>query len=315
MDYHIKTALVFGAGGFIGHNLVRRLKREGWYVVGVDLKKPQWEVSNADEFHTADARTFKIDTYRYFDRIYQLAADMGGAGFVFTKENDADILSNSLAINLNVLSQLVSRDGKRSVKCGTIFFSSSACAYPDGVSGKEEDAYPANPPYDYRREKIISERMYQAYARNYGVDVRIARFQNTFGENGTFRGGREKSPAAICRKVAEATESIDVCGDGRQVRPFIYIYDLLDGIEALMQSDYQEPINLGTDDSITITELAEMIIDISGKNLKINYISGPTGEMRRNCDTARMKEVLKWEPTRPLRESFEKTYKWIEKYL
>lgn len=298
---------MIGGAGFIGCNLAKRLKSEGWRVHVVDIKKNEYGVNEWDEMTIADASTWKLE--RYYDRIYQLAADMGGAGFVFTKENDADILTNSLSINLNILKQV------KDVGCGTIFFSSSACAYPDGVSGKEEDAYPANPPYDYGWEKLISERMYQAYARNYGINVRIARFQNTFGEYGTYKGGREKAPAAICRKVAEATDTVEIWGDGKQVRPFIYINDLLDGIEALMQSDYKDPINLGTDDSITIEELTRMIIEISGKDLKIKYVDGPTGEMRRNCDTTRMKDVLHWNPIRPLRESFEKTYSWIAKRL
>ena len=306
MDKNLK-ALVIGGNGFIGYNLVKRLRSDGWYVKVIDIKPFAYGKYDANEIQIADASTWKLD--RHYDRIYQLAADMGGAGFVFTKENDADILTNSLSINLNILKQV------KEIGCGTIFFSSSACAYPDGVDGKESDAYPANPPFDYGWEKIISERMYQAYARNYGMNIRIARFQNTFGEYGTFKGGREKAPAAICRKVAEATESIAIWGDGKQVRPFIYIDDLLDGIEALMRSDYKESINLGPSDSITITELAEMIIDISGKDLKINHIAGPTGEMTRRCDNSLAKEILNWEPKTPLRESFEKTYQWIKKSL
>ena len=299
--------LVIGAAGFIGHNLVKRLKKENRYVVGLDLKKPEFETSPADEFIVADARDVDLD-FNEYNVIYQLAADMGGAGFIFTGDNDFDVMTNSLGINLNVVKQLKDYKGK-------IFFSSSACAYPDEVEGKESDAYPANPPYDYGWEKLISERLYQALNRNYGVDIRIARFQNCFGENGTFKGGREKAPAAICRKVAESTGVVEVWGDGQQIRPFVYIEDLLDGIENLMNSNFKDPINLGPEESITIEDLTKMVIGISGKDLEIIYVDGPTGERQRKCDNTLAKQKLCWEPKRELRESMAKTYKWIEGQL
>src|SRR3990167_1572591 len=259
-------ALVIGAGGFIGHNLVKRLKGEGWGVVGVDLKYPTYEKTEADEFHLEDAS--KMIIRGNYDRIYQLAADMGGAGFIFSGENDADVLSNSLSINLNIAKQAVG-------KCGIFFFSSSACAYPDGVEGKESDAYPANPPYDYGWEKIISERIYQAYARNYGMNIRIARFQNCFGPNGTFEGGREKAPAAISRKIIEAGYMVEVWGDGEQIRPFVFIDELLDGVEWLMKSDIKEPVNIGPNKGIRINELIQKLIKISGKSpIVVKHIKG-----------------------------------------
>lgn len=304
-----KRALVIGAGGFIGHNLVDRLKSEGWYIHGLDLKHPSYEKTSADTFEIDDAATCEFQLNK-FDRVYQLAADMGGAGFVFTGDNDANILTNSLSINLNVLKQAKSQGYK-----GRIFYSSSVCVYPDNVEGKEEDAYPANPPSNYGWEKLTSERLYQAYAKNYGLDTRIARFHNCFGPCGTYEGGREKSPAAICRKVIQAKDEIEIWGNGEQLRPFIYIDDLLDGIEALMQSDYKEPINLGPSEGITINELVDKVSNIAGKNLKKKYIAGPTGGQVRNANNELAQKVLNWKPKRDLTEGLVKTLFWINKQI
>lgn len=312
----MKKALVIGAGGFIGSNLVERLKKEGWYVVGLDRKYPEYNDSLADKFIITDARTWEID--RYYDRIYQLAAEMGGAGYIFSGENDYDILTNSLEINLNIARQLfwnntgfpVNKNG-RQLKCGTLFYSSSACAYPDGVEGREEDAYPANPPYDYGWEKLISERIYQALARKNGLNIRIARFQNCFGPYGTYKGGREKAPAAISRKIIESNGEIEIWGDGEQIRPFIYIEDLLDGIEVLMQSDFDKPVNIGPSDGITINHLIALLKGISGKEFSVKYIDGPLGERHRRCNNELMKS-LGWEPKWTLGKALNETYQWIK---
>lgn len=303
-----KKALVIGAGGFIGHNLCKRLKTEGWWVGGVDQKYPLYEETPCDEFLIADAsqETF---IHEKFDRIYQLAADMGGAGFVFTGENDADILSNSVRINLNVLRQVAW------VGVGTIFYSSSVCAYPDAVPGRESDAYPANPPSNYGWEKLFSERLYQAYAKNKGINIRIARFHNTFGPYGTYEGGREKAPAAICRKVITADGSIQIWGDGEQLRPFIYIDDLLDGIEALMISAYTEPVNLGPEQAITVNQLVDIISSFEDKKLERVYSEGPTGGKVRNVNIDTALSVLNWHPKCDLTESLRTTYNWIKQEL
>jgi nucleoside-diphosphate-sugar epimerase len=297
-----KTALCVGAGGFIGSNLVERLKKEVWHVTGLDRKKSEYNDSVADEFIVADAREYKIT--KYYDRIYQLAAEMGGAGYIFSGKHDADVLGNSLAINLNIAKEAIG-------KCGTLFFSSSACAYPDGVEGKEEDAYPANPPFDYGWEKIVGERIYQAYARNYGLNIRIARFQNCFGPYGTYKGGREKAPAALSRKIIESTGEIDIWGDGEQIRPFIYIEDLLDGIEVLMQSDFDKPVNIGPSEGITINYLIALLKGISGKEFTVKYIDGPTGERERRCNNELIKS-LGWEPKWTLGKALDETYRWIK---
>lgn len=306
-----KRACVIGAGGFIGHNLVKRLKSKGWYVVGIDLKFPVYTDTLADEFIVSDVKEVKISEIALaFGRVYQLAADMGGAGFVFTGDNDADILTNSLGINLHVLQELKKANYK-----GKIFYSSSVCAYPDEVEGKETDAYPANPPSNYGWEKLTSERLYMAYAKNYGLDTRIARFHNCFGPYGTYDGGREKSPAAICRKVIQATDEIEIWGNGEQLRPFIYIDDLLDGIEALMQSDYKEPVNLGPSEGITINELVDKVSNIAGKSLKKKYIDGPTGGAKRYANNDLAQKVLGWKPKRDLTEGLVKTYMWINEQI
>lgn len=303
-----KKALVIGAGGFIGYHLTKRLKEQGWWVGGVDLKYPLYGDTPCDDFLIADASLEWFINEKY-DRIYQLAADMGGAGFVFTGDNDADILRNSAMINMNVLRQVALRG------VGTIFYSSSVCCYPDEVEGKEEDAYPANPPSNYGWEKLFSERLYQAYAKNKGVNVRIARFHNTFGPYGTYDGGREKAPAAICRKVLQSNGIIEVWGDGEQLRPFVYIDDLIDGIEALMESDVTEPVNLGPNSGITINQLIDTVASFDNKDLiKIN-IPGPTGGQIRNANNDRAVKLLHWSPKRNLNDSLRTTYDWIKQEL
>lgn len=307
MDKNIKKALVVGGNGFIGYNLVRRLKSEGWWVKVVDIQDAQYGPQIADFYVKGDASEIDV-VDQYYDRIYQLAADMGGAGFVFTGAHDADILSNSASININVLKQAKKKG------CGMIFYSSSVCCYPDGVRGIESDAHPANPPSDYGFEKLFSERLYIAYARNYGLNVKIARFHNTFGPYGTYKGGREKSPAAICRKVVESDGTIEVWGDGNQVRPFIFIEDLLDGIEALVSSDFMGPVNLGPsdDEGITINRLIEIVSSIADKDLELKYVHGPTGELTRHANNDTARRLLNWQPKRSLEESLKTTYEWIK---
>lgn len=285
-------ALVLGAGGFVGSNLVYRLKEQGWYVEGVDLKFPV-EPSIADNFRLADLRYETIDTN--YDRIYQLAAEMGGAGFIFTGDNDADIMTNSLGININVLKQLKDFSGK-------VFYSSSVCVYPDSMENPQ--AYPANPPSNYGWEKLTSERLYESYAKNYGLNISIARFHNTYGPYCTFEGGREKSPAAICRKVFQATDEIEIWGDGKQIRPFIYIDDLLDGIEDLINSPYSVPVVLGPKQGISINDMVDIVCKIAGKKLKKVYVDGPTGEQIRHSNTD-------YVPETSLELGLEITYNWI----
>lgn len=313
--------LVLGAGGFIGHNLVKRLKNEGHKVAGVDLKYPEFEESPADQFEIGDLRDqeFCKSVFSFpFDRVYQLAADMGGAGFIFTGENDADVMHNSAQININV-AHFASITGVKQ-----LFYSSSACVYPEypvdilpavwdaDPSYREDDAYPALPDNNYGWEKLFSERLYQAYAKNKGLNIRIARFHNTFGPNCTWTGGREKAPAAICRKVIQSDEQIDMWGDGKQTRSFLFIDECLEGIERLMQSDFQGPVNIGSDELVSIDELAEMAMEFKGKKLKINHITGPVGSKGRNSDNTLIEEKLGWRPTAPLKPGLEKLYRWIE---
>ncbi len=304
----MKKALIIGAGGFIGHNLVKRLKSEGWWVKGVDLKYPIYEKTIADEFIIADATKEKVVDQKY-DRIYQLGADMGGAEFIFTGDNDSLIMSNSAGININVLNQV------REIGAGSIFYSSSVCVYPDEVPGVEADAWPANPPSNYGVEKLFSENMYLAHKKNFGINVKVARFHNCFGPYGTFENKRAKAPAAICRKVLEATDEIDIIGDGKQLRPFIFIEDLLDGIEALHISDFEGPVNLGPDKEggIMIDDLVNIVSEIAGKNLKKKYIQGPTGGQHRYANNDLAQEKLHWKPKRALKESLRTTFEWIQK--
>lgn len=314
----MKKAIVCGAGGFIGSHLVKRLINEGYWVRGVDLKYPEFSPTKADDFLIGDLRDSSICARAVdqpFDEVYQLAADMGGAGFVFTGENDADIMHNSAKINLNILETCYKRNIKK------IFYSSSACIYPeynqqdpDNPKTSEDSAYPANPDSEYGWEKLFSERLYLAFHRNFGIDVRIARFHNIFGPEGSWNDGREKAPAALCRKIAEAKDGreIEMWGDGKQTRSFLYIDECLEGVRRLMESDFIGPVNIGSEEMVSINQLAEMIMDIAGKKLTIKHIPGPLGVRGRNSDNKLFKEKLGWEPDYPLKKGIEKTYKWIE---
>jgi nucleoside-diphosphate-sugar epimerase len=314
----MQTALVCGGGGFIGSHLVKRLKKDGFWVRSVDLKYPEFSPTAADDFVIADLRDqstgrFIID--RRFDEVYQLAADMGGAGFVFTGDNDADIMYNSGLINLNILKACVNRNIKR------IFYSSSACIYPKynqtdphNPNCREDSAYPAYPDSEYGWEKLFSERLYLSFQRNYGMEVRIARYHNIFGGEGTWMGGREKAPAAICRKVAQALDgsAIEIWGDGEQTRSFLYIDECLEGTVRLTRANFTGPVNIGSDEMVSINQLADMIIKISGKKLSKIYIDGPLGVRGRNSDNKLIQEKLGWKPTQPMEIGLRKTYAWIE---
>jgi len=311
----MKRALVCGAGGFIGSHLVKRLKKEGYWVRGVDLKYPEFSKTEANEFIKGDLRNLSIVDVCVdgVDEIYQLAADMGGADFIFTGENDSDIMHNSAMINLNIVDSMKRYGVKK------VFYSSSACMYPethqleiDVPALKEDMAYPGNPDSEYGWEKLFSERLYLAYAKNYDFDVRIARFHNIFGPEGTYDGGREKAPAALCRKVIESNGKIEVYGDGQQTRSFLYIDECIEGIRLLMESDCIEPLNLGSDEIISINDFAQMIIDISGKEVVIDNIDVPQlGVRGRNSDNTLINFELSWSPIQPLKVGIEKTYKWI----
>ena len=332
-----KTVLVCGAGGFIGSHLVKRLKKEGFWVRGVDLKYPEFSPTGADDFVIGDLRDSTVvrkvmfapeqnicmrdrlmtsaEHSKSFDEVYQLAADMGGAGFVFTGEHDAEIMHNSALINLNVCEWAVKYGVKK------IFYSSSACMYPeynqmdpDNPKCSEDSAYPAQPDSEYGWEKLFSEHLYLAFHRNYGLDIRIARFHNIFGQEGSWNDGREKAPAAFCRKVAEANngEEIEMWGDGKQTRSFLYIDECLDGIRRLMDADdFFGPVNIGSEEMVTINHLAKLIMQIAGKKLTIKHIDGPLGVRGRNSDNKLIREKLDWEPTQPLKVGLETTYKWI----
>ncbi len=315
-------ALVCGAGGFIGNHLVKRLKREGFWIRGVDLKNPEFSKSQANDFVIGDLRDpifcQKI-LDKKFDEVYQLAADMGGAGYIFTGHHDADVMHNSALININIVSY-----GQKA-KIKKIFFPSSACIYPlynqldpDNPKCGEGSAYPAEPDSEYGWEKIFSERLYLAYFRNYGLDIRIARFHNVFGPEGVWQGGREKAPAAICRKVAEAKDGreIQIWGDGKQTRSFLYIDDCLEGVRRLMDSkDFRGPVNIGSEEMMTINKMTEMVMKISGKKLKIKHIKGPQGVRGRNSDNRLIRKKLNWEPKMKLKDGLKKTYKWIEEQV
>ncbi len=312
-----KSVLVLGAGGFIGSHLVRKLKHEGCEVIGADLKYPGFSATHADEFLLGDLRSpefVELVFKKKFDEVYQLASDMGGAGYIFTGDNDAEVMYNSAQINLNVLNALKHQPATK------IFYASSACIYPEhnqldpqNPNCAEDSAYPANPDSEYGWEKLFSERLYLSFARNHNLQVRIARLHNVFGHEGVFKGGREKAPAAICRKVAEAQENscVEIWGDGKQTRSFLFIDECLEGIERLMKSNYAQPINIGSDEMISINELAQKVIAISGKQLSVKNIDGPTGVRGRNSDNRLIKNVLKWAPTQPLEVGLQKTYRWI----
>ncbi len=315
----MKKALVCGAGGFIGSHLVKRLKGEGFWVRGVDLKYPRYAETEADDFVVGDLRHPEVcrDVVdQRFDEIYQLAADMGGAGFVFTGENDADIMHNSALININMLEACQRRNSKR------IFYSSSACMYPehnqmdpDNPNCAEDSAYPANPDSEYGWEKLFSERLYLAFHRNHGFDVRIARYHNIFGPEGSWNDGREKAPAAVCRKVAEAKDGgeMTLWGDGKQTRSFLYVDECLEGSTRLMRSGWTGPVNIGSDEMVTINQLAEMVMKVAGKKVSIRHIPGPLGVRGRNSDNRLIEQKLNWAPNYPLIKGISATYAWIEK--
>jgi GDP-D-mannose 3',5'-epimerase len=336
----MKTALVLGAGGFIGSHMVKRLREEGYWVRGVDLKDTEYSKTEANEFITGDLRDLSFvkrvcqfkgtqgnyynsvpDRYiQPFDEIYQFAADMGGAGFVFTGENDADIMHNSCVINLNLLDTVKEYDNN----IPKIFYSSSACMYPshnqedpNNPNCKEDSAYPANPDSEYGWEKLFSERLYLAYARNYEIPIRIARYHNIYGPEGTWDGGREKAPAAMCRKVAQhrGGGTINVWGDGEQTRSFLYIDDCIEATRRLMESDFSKPVNIGSEEMVTINQLVDTVAKVSGKNIKKNHIEGPIGVRGRNSDNDLIRTVLDWDYDWSLERGIKETYDWIKGQL
>ncbi|MEM7193879.1 MAG: NAD-dependent epimerase/dehydratase family protein [Pseudomonadota bacterium] len=316
-----KTVLVCGAGGFIGTHLVERFKAEGCWVHGIDLKAPEFCETAADEFTLADLRdpgVCRKALANGFDEVYQLAADMGGAGYLFTGENDADVMHNSSMINLNILS--TSRD----VGVGKIFYASSACIYPeynqtdpDNPNCSEDSAYPAQPDSEYGWEKLFSERLYASYLRNYNVDVRIGRFHNIFGPLGTWTGGKEKAPAAMCRKVAQADDGgeIEIWGDGQQTRSFLYIDECVESVQRLMHSDYREPINIGSSEMIRINALADLVAEVANKQISIKNVAGPEGVRGRNSDNVRIEHILNWKPSASLKQGLKPTYEWIRQQV
>jgi len=345
MSDYKKTALVLGAGGFIGSHMVKRLRSEGYWVRGVDLKRPEYSSTEANEFIQGDLRDvvfverviqFKgylgnfyhfvaskyIDT---FDEIYQFAADMGGAGFVFTGENDADIMHNSVSINLNVLEAQRQLNDFKEVNKTKIFYSSSACMYPEhnqldpnSPDCREESAYPANPDSEYGWEKLFSERLYFAYNRNHGIPVRVARYHNIFGPEGTWKGGREKAPAAICRKVAELPSGggeIEVWGDGEQTRSFLLVNECVEATLRLMNSDFIGPVNIGSEEMVTINQLVDTAAKVAGKTVIKKHVDGPLGVRGRNSNNDLIREKLGWNYSQTLEEGINKTYNWIKEQI
>ena len=316
MNGTMTKVLVNGAGGFIGGHLVKRLKAEGFWVRAVDQKHHEFAAPPADEFIIGDLRDQSVvrEVVQGIDEVYQLAADMGGAGYIFTGEHDAAIMHNSATINLNCL------EYGRLAGVKKFFYSSSACMYPEhnqldpnNPQCSEDSAYPAAPDSEYGWEKLFSERLYLAYMRNYGVQVRVARFHNIFGPEGTWDGGREKAPAALCRKVAQTPngDEIEIWGDGLQTRSFLYIDECLEGVRRLMESPFAGPVNIGSEEMVTINRLAAIVMDIAGKSLTVKHVPGPLGVRGRNSDNRLIREKLGWAPSRPLREGLEKTYSWI----
>jgi GDP-D-mannose 3',5'-epimerase len=313
-----KSALVLGAGGFIGGHLVKRLKREGFWVRGVDLKFNEYAETEADDFLIGDLREQHVVRGvidRRFDEVYQLAADMGGAGEDIAGEHDADVMHNSATINLNVC------DAAHKRNISKVFYSSSACMYPsynqedpDNPNCSEDSAYPAAPDSEYGWEKLFSERLYLAYNRNYGRKNSVARFHNIFGPEGAWQGGKEKAPAAICRKVAYARsgDAIEVWGDGRQTRSFLYVDECLEGATRLLRSDWEGPVNIGSEEMVSINQLVGIVADIAGKNIRINNVPGPTGVRGRNSDNRLIMKKLGWAPSQTLTAGLERTYQWIE---
>lgn len=316
----MKRILVNGAGGFIGGHLVERLKRQGHWVRGVDLKRNEFSESPADEFMLADLRDPRnvMQAVDGVEEVYQLAADMGGAGYIFTGEHDADVMHNSATINLNTLDACQKKGVKK------IFYSSSACIYPernqmdpDNPNCAEDSAYPAEPDSEYGWEKLFSERLYLSYKRNYGLEVHIARFHNIFGPEGTWTGGKEKAPAAMCRKIAEAPEGgeIEVWGDGKQTRSFLFIDDCLEAVSRLMASSFSGPVNIGSEEMISINDLARMTMKIADKCLRIKNVPGPLGVRGRSSDNRLIERMLGWKPSLTLPQGMEKTYLWIEEQV
>jgi len=319
----MKRALVCGGGGFIGHHMIRRLKKEGYWVRGVDLKYPEFSSIEADDFIIGDLRDPYVCKYavdQKFDEVYQFAADMGGAGYVFTGENDANIMHNSALINLNMLEACYRRNAKR------IFYSSSACIYPkfnqedpNNPNCAEDSAYPAFPDSEYGWEKLFSERLYLAFHRNYGMEVRIARYHNIFGPEGSWNDGREKAPAALCRKVALAIkrgeDHIEIWGDGAQTRSFLYIDECIEGTLRLMRSNWTGPVNIGSEEMVTINQLAEMIMEIAGVKLSIKHVPGPTGVRGRNSDNRLISNKLGWKPSKRLNSGLENTFNWVKEQV
>ena len=317
----IKKALVCGAGGFIGSHMVKRLRAEGYWVRGADLKHSEYSPSEAHDFVIADLRlreSWEAILDEGMDEVYQFAADMGGAGYIFTGENDAHVMHNSAMINLNAADFAAHRKVKK------IFYSSSACMYPaynqedpNNPKCAEETAYPAAPDSEYGWEKLFSERLYLAFGRNYGLNVRIARFHNIFGPEGTWQGGKEKAPAALMRKVAEQPDGgqIEIWGDGLQTRSFLYIDECIEAVRRLVESTFPGPVNIGSEEMVTINQMAEMIMKIAGKNLSIKHIAGPTGVRGRNSDSKLLRKELRWEPSQSLFDGLSKTYPWIRSQM
>jgi nucleoside-diphosphate-sugar epimerase len=327
MNNQQKTALVLGAGGFIGNHLVNRLKLEGYWVRGVDLKAPEYqEKSNADDFILGDLKETTLINKVFFapfqrsmenkgfDEVYQLAADMGGAGYIFSGDNDANVMHNSAIINLNVA------DAAVRYKVQKLFYSSSACMYPEhnqidpnNPNCSENSAYPANPDSEYGWEKLFSERLFLAYNRNYNLNVRIARFHNIFGPLGTWKGGKEKAPAAICRKVIEAASEIEIWGDGEQTRSFLYIDECIEGIRKLMESEFSEPVNIGSEEMVTINDLVDIACSFENKSLVRNYkLNAPLGVRGRNSCNKLIQQSIGWSPNYPLKKGLETVYHWIK---
>ncbi len=313
--------LVCGGGGFIGNHLISFLKREGHWVRGVDLKYPRFSGTDADDFIIGDLRDpllVRAVLDMRFDEVYQLAADMGGAGYIFTGEHDADVMHNSATINLNMLNGCYQRNIRR------IFYSSSACIYPEynqmdpqNPKCSEDSAYPAAPDSEYGWEKLFSERLYLAYGRNHGMDVRIARYHNIFGPLGAWNDGREKAPAAICRKVATAEDGgeIEIWGDGKQTRSFLYVDECVEGSVKLMRSGFTGPFNIGSEEMISIDGLVDLVSAIAGKKLKKRHVPGPTGVRGRNSDNHLIREKLDWAPSAPLRLGLARTYEWVDRQV
>lgn len=345
MSEYKKTALVLGAGGFIGSHMVRKLRSEGYWVRGVDLKYPEFSKTESHEFIQGDLRdvsfverVIKFKGYqgnfyhsvpsRYlqpFDEIYQFAADMGGAGFVFTGENDADIMHNSCTVNLNVLESVRKSNDITGWNTTKIFYSGSACMYPehnqldpDNPDCREESAYPAAPDSEYGWEKLFSERLFLAYHRNYKIPVRVARYHNIFGPEGTWEGGREKAPAAICRKVAELPEdggTVEVWGDGKQTRSFLYIDECIEATRRMMESDFIGPVNIGSEEMVTINQLVDTAAKVAGKKVSKNHIVGPLGVRGRNSNNDLIRKELGWDYSQTLEEGIRKTYDWIKEQI